>query len=341
MDIFKPVVSEERQHPIFKMMLADYYMPERAVVKQWAEGFVDRDGKFVQEFQLSFESSFWELYLHAALKEWQLPVDFSHHAPDFVVEGPVPFSLEATIAAPAAGGKPAYGYSAQDIPEDFTEFNIEATLRICNSFVGKVKRFREYYSNLPHVSGKPFVIGIASFDRPMAHLSAARPAIAAFYGLYHDEAATPHDATKVVSYNVSAVPKNETTDIDIGLFCDDTYSDVSAVVYSSLATWGKVRALADNPNAKTFYTTFHPVVGQLHPQVRHAIKRDYVEHLLDGLFVLHNPFAKHPLPKSVFNNPRIAQMLPAPDGELITDAPDDFLLVRLLQSVIERGDKKR
>lgn len=336
MKLFDPVVPEKRQHPIFKMILADCYAPERAVMQGWAEGFIDRDGKFVQEFQMSFESGLWELYLYAALKEWKLPVDLSHHAPDFVVGGAIPFGLEATIAAPAMGGKPAYGYSAQDIPDDFTEFNIQATLRVCNSFTGKVKRFREYYSHLSHMRDKPFVIAIASFDRPMAHLSAARPVTAAFYGLYHDEAATPHDAKDVVSYNISAVPKNDNVNIGVGLFCDDSYSDVSAVVHSSLATWGKLRALADNPDAKTIYTTFHPAKGQLRPEIRHARKCDYVEHLLDGLYVLHNPFAKRPLPKGLFDHPRIAQMRPAEDGELLINAPDDFLLVRQLQSVIER-----
>ena len=45
----------------------------------------------------------------------------------------------------------------------------------------------------------------------------------------------------------------------MGLFCTPEYSDVSAVIYSSLATWGKVRALADNPSALTIYTSFTPI----------------------------------------------------------------------------------
>ena len=61
------------------------YARERDVFARWAQGFEDRYGKFVKEFQLSFESCLWELYLHASLKELSLPVDFSHHAPDFVI----------------------------------------------------------------------------------------------------------------------------------------------------------------------------------------------------------------------------------------------------------------
>jgi len=338
MDLFTPIVARDRWHPIFKLLVDGDYAPERAVLQGWASGFRDRDGKFVQEFQLSFEPCLWELYLHAALVELSRPVDFSHHAPDFVVDGAVPFALEATIAAPAAGAKPAYGWSAADIPSDLTQFNIDATLRICNSFSSKFKRYKGYYQGLAHVQGRPFVIGIASFDRPLSHLAAMRPAIAAMYGLYHDEEATARDARRVVSYNVDRAPKNDAVSINVGLFCDDTYADVSAVIYSSLATWGKIRALAENPNANTLYTTFHPQEGVLMPRIVQRLKRDYVEHLLDGLMVLHNPFAKHPLPDQALHHARVAQFRPDPSGELIVTAPEDFLLVRMLQSVIARGE---
>ncbi|WP_284335454.1 glycosaminoglycan attachment site [Comamonas sp. NoAH] len=336
MELFNPIVPRERWHPIFKMLVEGDYAPERAVLTRWAEGFSDRDGKFVQEFQLSFEPCLWELYLNACLVELGHQLDFSHHAPDFVVQGNVSFSLEATIAAPAAGGRPAYGWSIHDLPEDLNQFNLESTLRICNSFSSKVKRYREHYKTLGHVVGKPFVIGIASFDRPLAHFAALRPVIAALYGLYHDEEATPRDATSVVSYNVAQAPKNADVNIDLGLFCDDSFADVSAIIYSSVATWGKVRGVADNSDAKIVFTTLHPQEGSLMPRVLTRLKRDYSEHLLDGLVVLHNPFATHPLPSDVFQHPRVAQIRPAPSGELVTNAPDDFLLLRMLQSFVDQ-----
>lgn len=333
-DLFNQLTAEDQQHPIFQMMLREPYGPEREVLNQWAEGFEDRDGKFVKEFQKTFESSFWELYLHAALKVWGLSIDLRHHAPDFLVGGPIPFCLEATIANPPAGGQPAYGFSHVKPPADFTAFNIESTLRICNSFDKKVKKYRDQYSKLAHVQDKPVVIGIASFYRPHAHFAAGRPILAALYGLYHDEAATTATDTHVPSYNVSAAPKNENTNIEVGLFCDDSYPEVSAVVYSSLATWGKVRALADNPGAMTAYTTLHPNPGELIPAVRAALKRDYSEHLMDGLFVLHNPFAKYPIPRGFLSHPRLCEVTVADDGELLMDAPDDFLLLRMLNSFI-------
>ena len=57
----------------------------RSVIESWAEGFVDRDKKFVKEFQTRFNPCFWELYIFACLKELELAADFAHTSPDFVV----------------------------------------------------------------------------------------------------------------------------------------------------------------------------------------------------------------------------------------------------------------
>lgn len=341
MDLFTPKVEPSRQHPVFKKILDDQYGPERALLLEWAMGHKDRDGKFVQEFQTTFESSLWELYLNAATKAWGMKTDTSVTSPDFVVTAPTRLCIEATIAAPPQGGKPAFGYTASDIPEDFNEFNRAACLRICNSFSAKVKRYREYYATLPHVANHPFIIAIAAFDRPLAHLAAGRPAIAAMYGLYYDEAATPPHADKVVSYNVSAAAKTETVDVPLALFCDDRFADVSAVIYSSLATWGKVRALADNPSASTVYTTFHPNGANIHAEIRRALKRDYRENLFDGTYVFHNPFATRPISRGVLSHPRLAEIHVAPDGELNIDAPDDFLLVRSLNTFASTEDAEK
>lgn len=333
-DLFTPRVESIRFHPIFAMLLQDQYGPERAVLEAWAEGFRDRDGKFVQEFQTTFESSLWELYLNACLRALGLKIDFAFDSPDFVVTSPTGLIVEGTITAPAAGGKPAYGYDSSEIPTDFNEFNRQASLRICNSFDSKIKRYRDYYSTLSHARNKPYAIAIGAYDRPLAHMAASRPILAAIYGLYYDEETTiAQSAPQVISYPVEAVVKSETTDIPVGLFCTDNYADVSAVLYSSLTTWGKVRALADNPIAQTVYTTFHPNTRGLNASVKRAIKKDYREDLLDGMYVLHNPFANEPIPHGVLSHARVAEIRVSTDGQLQVDSPDDFLLMRQLMSV--------
>lgn len=77
--LFDDVADAARQHPIYRIIRNGDYEAERSVLRAWSEGFEDRDGKFCQEFQVTFEPCLWELYLHAYLKEIGASVDFPIH----------------------------------------------------------------------------------------------------------------------------------------------------------------------------------------------------------------------------------------------------------------------
>src|ERR1700721_451910 len=100
MDLFKPVISQEKLHYNFNMTIKPNAAGVREVLSGWADGFIDRDGKFIEEFQTTYNSSFWELYLFAVLKHLGIKADFSHAAPDFVAAD-YPFAIEAAIASHA------------------------------------------------------------------------------------------------------------------------------------------------------------------------------------------------------------------------------------------------
>lgn len=51
MQLFNPIVPQDRQHPNFRTVLALGNGFTIDVINDWAKGFVDRDGKFVEEFQ--------------------------------------------------------------------------------------------------------------------------------------------------------------------------------------------------------------------------------------------------------------------------------------------------
>lgn len=70
MNLFMPIVAEEKMHPNFMGFLASHsYEPVKQVIEALANSFADRDGKFVKEYQTTFNPSFWELYLFASLHE--------------------------------------------------------------------------------------------------------------------------------------------------------------------------------------------------------------------------------------------------------------------------------
>src|SRR4051812_45233499 len=103
LDLFTPQIDPSRFNPNFRHVL-EWSPYDKAVLNDWADGFIDRDGKFVKEFQTTFNACFWELYLFACLKSVGLPVDFRFSAPDFVV--PLfwnNFCIEASISSNADG----------------------------------------------------------------------------------------------------------------------------------------------------------------------------------------------------------------------------------------------
>lgn len=339
LNLFDPLVPPDRLHPVFLHLCHPQFEPERAVLLDWSDGFADRDGKFVKEFQTSFESSLWELYVFACIKRLGGTTDFRHPAPDFVSQiNRHDVCIEATVTQPPAGGEPAYGPGAAPIPEDLNEFNVESTLRLCSRISAKSNKFLSSYSLLPHVDTKPYVIAIASFDRPYPHFAANRPIMAALYGVYFDEEQTLSiGSSQVIQRPVDGIAKTPTADVPAAYFLDDGLEHVSAILYSPVANWGKIRALADAPEAQTIYTTLHPNPGSLKSTIRRQVKSDYTEDLLDGLYVLHNPFATHPLSIDVFDHPRVAQFVVDSSGDQRFVAPDDFLLVRMLQSFTTDG----
>jgi len=133
-------------------------------------GFKDRDGKFVKEFQTTFDSSFWELYLFAVMKHFHLDVDFSFNAPDFVIANRGGMSVEATVTSHAQGSTPESVKPGAPIPDDLNEFNRQTIIRISNSLAAKRRKYIESYAGLAHVQNRPFVLAVSAFDRPFAML---------------------------------------------------------------------------------------------------------------------------------------------------------------------------
>jgi hypothetical protein len=104
MDLFKSRMPERRLHNSFKQIVADpRYAPVRDVIQSWGAGLLDRRGeqkKFVNEFQTTFNSSFWELYLNKAFLELDFRIDYTKGSPDFCVTttGGYQFTVEAVIS---------------------------------------------------------------------------------------------------------------------------------------------------------------------------------------------------------------------------------------------------
>jgi hypothetical protein len=158
--------------------------------------------------------------------------------------------------------------------------------------------------------------------------------MSALYGVYFDEEASiaSGDARgPMPQFPVFGAFKDNGSSVPMGFFHDEGNADVSAVIYSPVATWGKLRVLAKSNANSTFVTTLHPQEGMVRPLLKKARLSQYSEDLLDGLHVFFNLYAKNPMSPEIFSGSRAALYIPKDDNIEIV-APDDFLLSRFLIS---------
>jgi len=315
MDLFTPAVDIERLHPNFQRVLSFARRGERAVVQQWAEHFPDRDNKFVKEFQTTFNSSFWELYLHSLFKSYEFIFDWSHNRPDFMLSnGHVNFVVEATTANAAVGDIPEWdkteSVSEKVLNKRFGELNKTAIIRLSNGIHGKTNKYRDYYTHLNHVAGKPYVVAVAPFEQPDFQFQYDRPMRALLYDDYVDEEIFFKDPSAYPngppSIRLGYVEKANGAEVELGIFNDSSMSEISAVLFSCVATWGKAVAMSSVAELG-FVNSLWGVDGPPGDERRTACIGVPSETISDGLQVFHNPNASKPLDPSVFRRVGVVQ----------------------------------
>ena len=319
MDLLTPLFDDDKLHQHFKTIsdgrLGRHY--QREEILRWLEGFPDRDNKFVKEFQTTFNSSYWEIYLYAVLREYGFSFDWTYAAPDFLVKAAdTTFTVEATIANNAAGAMPEWSQPmTSEFFEniDFNELNRVAIIRLANSFMSKSQKFLDKYAHHNHVKARPFVLALAPFEQPGFNLQAYRAIEALLFDHYVDEAEYRANPERFpngpVGKSLGSVEKDNGSEIELGFFQSPRFSHISAVVFSHLATWGKVDAMCGNPEA--IISQFWATSEGMKPVVSRASENP--EKITDGLRVYHNPYATHPLPLDVFRREGVVQIWSARD----------------------------
>jgi hypothetical protein len=309
MKLFTPIVSEAMMHPNFRRILATSNGFNMDLLQDWARDFVDRDGKFVEEFQTTFNSSFWELYLYAVLKHYGMPVDFSKSRPDFCVPS-LNFNIEAAIASNAEGGETEHARLGKHPPADLNAFNMRTILRLSNTLSGKHRKYMESYATLEHVKHAAYVVAVTNFDQPFSFMSSMRPIEAVLHAYYVDEErylASGGREGRLEGEQLRQAFKDNGSAVDLGLFTTPAYREISAVIFSGCATMGKVRALSADPNPNIYFTALRLNPASSQPHVIKEPKHRYQENLLDGLRIYHNPFAVRELDPALFRHRSVFQ----------------------------------
>jgi hypothetical protein len=342
MDLFKPVVVAERFHPNFKRMLDPGYDGARKLFEQWAAGFVDRDGKFVQEFQVSFNSAFWEIYLYAVLKEMGKAVDFDYASPDFVVTSEPTFCMEAATAQAPEGGTPEWQTPLEDFWGSLHSLSRaplvdQATVRLANTLTSKHRGYLERYSKLAHVQGKPFILAIAPFEQPFFYTQLNQAIMRTIFGF--DYSRKDPATGQTIDQFMQSIKKPNGSPIPLAYFTNPGMAEISAVIFSSTATVGKLQALSMiEEGSITLVQTlrFNAASRGIRQEVREG--RAHKESLFDGLSVFYNPYSAYAVPKALFNLPGVSHYTFDPkSGTLHCEIPDGALMQRIIATIRPKG----
>ncbi|MBO0135544.1 hypothetical protein J0673_04480 [Vibrio sp. Vb2736] len=353
MNLFEPRFKEKQLHPYFlRIITEEKYAPVRDVLMEWGQGLESRKGemiKFMDEFQLSFNSSLWELYLNKAFKDLGFTIDYSKESPDFCLtskSGQI-LNVEAVTTNSARNRDKSY-YKSEVISESSSqamrEFLDESTIKLLGAMREKQKLYigedsKEHpYSSHDHVKNNPFVIAVAPFDN---HLSFTQNNLAINRVLFGIEPPRKNRYGQFVQDKIKYVEKKNGTKLDVGIFTNDSYKEISAVIFSTTGMFGKaivqskidakVRAtkyreyslkqfrankrknklgltvnhLSSTHEIHSFRHIVNDVIGGSDMHFCHT--SEWVESHVDGLHIYYNPFAEVPLNKNLFNTMQITQ----------------------------------
>lgn len=309
--LFSPIVEESKRDELFNLLLKDEYKEVRKIINSWYIGLEKRkeeEKTFIVDFQTSFNSRYWELYLNACLKLLNIEVDYEKESPDFFINyDNKKINIEAVIANSANDKK--YGYNTNDIINSFNidrkEIIKEASLRLNNGIKNKHKRYLESYNKKEWVEKNPFIIAISPNMGSFAGRINNQSINEVLYGLLDPELNENNEMIqKEIKYHI-----NNEKEIKMGLFRDDKMKEISAVIFSNTAGLGKAISqtkMKKKVNYKKYYNEIitnkninsylkinksmliTPLMNSIEVSCNNEF---YEESLLEGIHIYLNPYA--------------------------------------------------
>lgn len=363
-DLFEPRLPEERLHSSFREIQGNpAFASVIPVIQSWSVGLVDRHregDKFIKEFQSTFNSSMWELYINKLLIDLGYNVDFSHAAPDFCITTPqgYRFNVEAVISDRGQGA-----VDWRPLAEDSKK---RGALKLLGKLKDKVDIFRGAngkktpYASLEHVRDLPFVVAIAPFDSEHALMQNNELINLVLFGIGEPS----HDINKFGRQaKVASLNKPSGAPVNVGIFTNDSFKEISAVIFSTLGTFSK--AVVESGMDMIIRSTRYRVINKddirkddtawsLKDRYHTARNFDFVKTMRwdfgcqvagadvrichsklyrethpDGLHIYYNPYAETPLDPKIFYPAEITHnFYDTADNEPIQIHPDGALVSR-------------
>jgi hypothetical protein len=310
--LFDPVVPETQLHASFATLRShEASLATRAALDDVFQTFTDPEGNFLKDFQTTgFDRRLFELYLFAYFSRSGFLVDRRHVRPDFLVtRGSLTVAVEATTANPSRSGPLAQ--SATKVADLNTAAQLmeyaegELAIRFGSALYAKLKA--EYWKE-PHVAGRPLVIAIEAFHDQEAHHFSDAALTQYLYGLKGTPSIGPNGSLAIDVSPIERHTKGEKV-IPSGFFSQPDSEFISAVLFTNAGTHAKFTRMGYQAGVGN--DVLHVIrSGVAYDPEPSAMLPAYFSYNLDaaprvepwgeGLAVVHNPNAKHPLPDRFF-----------------------------------------
>lgn len=309
-ELFKPVVPVDR--------LSSHYLhmqthPSAEPAKMMAEAvfryFPNPDGNFVEQFQTTgYDSRIFELYLFAYFYYSGFSVNRDFDQPDFIIKrNRINVAIEATTVNPIQLTPPEPAREIHEMSDEEFQKRLsdELPIRFGSPLFSKVNK---RYWDLPQCQDLPIVLAVEAFFEEGSLYFSDSSLSQYLYGLKHFPDWT-EDGRLVVKtsaieghmWNAKIIPSN--------FFKQPDTEHISAVIFSNSGTYAKFQRMGYRAGyyrgnltfiRKGICYNFKPNATKPLPFSYNLEEPPITETWGQGLMVLHNPNALHPIPRDYF-----------------------------------------
>jgi len=347
--LFDPVAPEPRISRRFRDVRdSKAFTAARRLMDEIFAGLRDVDGNFVRDFQAAgFSPRVLELAVFAYLTEQGYTLDRASPSPDFVITGDTPMAIEVTTSNPPDGQDPddvdpSSGLSRlmpDDLPAAEQKFVFQTAKALRSKLLKRTAAGLAYWEQ-PHVAGLPFIIALESFHSASSLFHAVGFLGEYLYG-YRQVPTYDQAGNLLVTGQPITEHQHKGKVIPSGLFSRAEASHLSAVLFTNSATISKFNRIGTERGygpadvAMVRYgTVYNPEPNAIKPKLSGYLVGNYGpdewETFSEGLNLMHNPWAKNPLPAGALRDLTEHRLLAGGRVLVTTSRPEPFATVTLI-----------
>lgn len=311
-EIFKHKNSKEKLDKDF-LLLEEFkgFLSAKQFIEKIASDFDDKDGNFIQQFQTTgFDSRLWELFLYSLFKENDFEIKNDCDRPDFHL---IKNEFELFVEASISNEKSDDIYTSDFIKEAIELNDIEIQKELTDYYIirlGSVlfSKLSKKYWELDWVSGKPLVIAITPFHNYVADFLPDAKIIEYLYGIWY-KTEIAENGLELKEIKTIDTHRYKAKEIPSIFFNQENVENISAILFTNNCNLHKFNRLGYESGLGDSETiivrsgiAYDPEPYSEGKQFDHVIKFGAkTESWNESVSIFHNPNAKYPLDKDVFN----------------------------------------